>query len=481
MKNFSRRQFGKLAAGSSAAVLSGALTPKALLGQPKSIARHFPPEFMWGCSTCSYQIEGAVKEDGRGPSIWDTFSHTPGKIVNGDTGDVADDSFHLYKEDIKLLRELGVKAYHFSVAWPRVFPSGTGKANPKGLDYYHRVIDELLANHITPYIDLYAWDLPQALPNGWQSRDTAKAFADYAGYVARRLSDRVSHFFTVNECSSFCDIGYKEGRHAPGLKLPDREVNQVRHHALLAHGLGLRAIRANSPSGTKVGFIDMPQVCVPVIETPEHIEAARRATREENAPFLTAFMEGKYLDRYLEREGPNAPKVEPGDMEAIGARVDHVGLNVYVPTYVRADDSPRGYAVEPFPASAPRMESEWLFMDPVDMYWAVRNVCDVWKPPAIYITETGCSSADVVTPDGRIEDTDRVMFLRSYFTSLHRAVVEGYPVKGLFVWSVIDNFEWDRGFSERFGLYYVDYRTQKRIPKLSAAWYRQVIAANAVM
>lgn len=481
MSSFSRRDFGKLAATSAAIAMTGGALPKFGVAQSRTEPRPFPKGFVWGCSTASYQIEGAVKEDGRGPSIWDTFSHTPGKIVDGTTGDVADDSYHLYKEDVRLLRDLGVNGYHFSIAWPRVFPNGTGQPNPNGLDYYQRVIDELLANHVKPYIDLYVWDLPQALPGGWQSRDTARAFADYAGYVTKHLSDRVKHFFTVNECTSFCDIGYREGRHAPGLKLSAREVNQVRHHALLAHGLGLKAIRANCPSGTKVGFIDMPQACVPVIETPEHIEAARRATREENAPFLTAFMEGKYLDSYLEREGPNAPKVEPGDLEAIGSPVDYVGLNVYVPTYVRADGSARGYAIELWPASAPRMQSEWLFFDPTVMYWAVRNVCDVWKPPAIYITENGCSSADVITAEGRIEDTDRVMFLRNYFTHLHRAVEEGYPVKGLFVWSVIDNFEWDRGFSERFGLYYVDYKNQKRIPKLSAEWYRAVIAANAVV
>lgn len=243
----------------------------------------------------------------------------------------------------------------------------------------------------------------------------------------------------------------------------------------------MQAIRANTPRGTKVGFIDMPQSCVPVIETPQHIEAARRATREENAPFLTAFMEGKYLDSYLEREGPNAPKVEPGDMEAIGSPVDHVGLNIYVPTYVRSDPSPRGYAVEPWPRSAPRMESEWLFFDPAVMYWAIRNVCDVWKPAAVYVTETGCSSSDVSDAQGRIEDTDRIMFLRNYFTHLRRATEEGYPVKGCFVWSVIDNFEWDRGYSERFGLCYVDYKTQERIPKLSAEWYRHVIATNSVV
>ncbi|MGC1781560.1 MAG: GH1 family beta-glucosidase [Acidobacteriaceae bacterium] len=481
MKGLNRRQFGKLAAGPAALAFAGVSLPKTALAQPQPDARQFPRGFVWGCSTASYQVEGAVKEDGRKPSIWDTFSHTPGKIVNNDNGDVADDSYHLYKEDVRLLCELGVNSHHFSVAWPRVFPNGTGQPNPKGLDYYDRFIDELLAHRIVPYVDLYVWDLPQASPGGWQSRDTAKAFADYAAYVTRHLSDRVQHFFTVNECSSFVGIGYGEGRHAPGLKLPPGELNQVRHHALLAHGLGLKAIRANTPSSTKVGFVDMPRAMVPVIETPEHIAAAQRAMREENAPYLTAFLEGKYIESYLEAAGKNAPRIEPGDMEAIGAPVDYIGLNVYTPDYVRADDSKRGYAVLPNPPSAPRMKSSWLHIDPEVMYWAIRHVSELWKPRGIYITETGASSDDVVTAEGRVEDTDRVMYLRNYSFNLHRAVAEGYPVKGLFVWSVIDNFEWDRGYSERFGLHYVDYETQKRIPKLSAEWYRSVIAANAVV
>src|SRR5208337_3404138 len=243
------------------------------------MATHFPDGFLWGTSTCAYQIEGAVKEDGRGPSIWDTFSHTPGKIFHGETGDVADDSYHLYKEDVRMLRALGASGYHMSIAWPRIFPNGTGQPNPKGLDYYQRVIDELLANHIAPYIDLYVWDLPRALPGGWQSRDTAKAFAEYAGYVTKRLSDRVHYFVPINEPASFTDLGYRTGIHAPGLKLPAAEVNQVRHNALLAHGLGVQAIRANAPNGTQVGFVDSPKIGVPVVETREHIEAARRATR----------------------------------------------------------------------------------------------------------------------------------------------------------------------------------------------------------
>jgi beta-glucosidase len=480
MKNISRRQFGKTLAAAAAATVAGASLPKIAFGQPLASSLRFPKGFLWGCATAAYQIEGAAKEDGRGPSIWDTFSHTPGTTFNGDTGDVADDSYHLYKEDVKLLHNLGVSTYRMSISWSRIFPNGTGQPNPKGLDYYNRVVDELLANHITPYITLFHWDLPQALPGGWQSRDTAKAFADYAGYVTKRLSDRVSHFMTTNEFTCFTDLGYRIGRFAPGLKLSAAEANQVRHHGILSHGLGVQAIRANTPSGTQVGLAENTTVFVPVIETPEHIEAARRATRDGGAPFLAALMEGKYPESYLQREGANAPKVEPGDFKAISSPLDFVGLNVYAPEYVRADDSPQGFVVEQRPTSFPHMASPWINVGPEVIYWAVRNVCDLWKIPAIFITENGCSSDDVVNSAGRIEDIDRVMYLRNHLTHLHRAVSEDYPVKGYFLWSLLDNFEWGDGYSKRFGIHYVDFKTLKRTPKLSAEWYRQVIARNAV-
>ena len=435
---------------------------------------------MWGCATASYQIEGGVNEDGRKPSVWDTFSHTPGKTFHGDTGDVADDSYHRYKEDVQLLKNLGVTGYRMSISWSRVFPDGTGQPNEKGLGYYQRVVDELLKNNIDPYITLFHWDLPQALPGGWESRDTSKAFADYAGYVAKHLSDRVKHFFTTNELVCFTDLSYKSGQFAPGMKLPPAGVNQVRHHGVLAHGLGVQAIRANAQAGTLVGLAENANVYVPVIETKEHIEAARRATREGNAPFLTAIMEGKYTEGYLEREGANAPKVAPGDMAAISSPLDFVGLNVYTPDYVRADGSKAGFAIEKRPASFPRMASPWLFIGPEVIYWAVRNVSEIWKPKALYITENGCSSDDVLTADGHIEDTDRIMYLRNHLTHLQRAAAEGYPIKGYFLWSLMDNFEWADGYSKRFGIHYVDYKTQKRTPKQSAEWYREVIARNAV-
>ena len=350
MKNFTRRQFGKTLA--TAAALAGTQLPRFAFAEPRHpLNLEFPAGFRWGCATAAYQIEGGAKADGRGPSIWDTFSHTPGKTYHGETGDVADDSYHLYKEDVQLLKALGVSVYRMSISWSRVFPEGKGAVNAKGLDYYNRVVDELLANGITPYVTMFHWDLPQALPGGWQARSTAYAFADYAGYVTKRLSDRVHHFMTTNEFTCFTDIGYREGRFAPGLRLPDGEANQVRHHGVLAHGLGVQAIRANTPSGTQVGLAENANVYVPVIEIPEHIEAAKRATREGNAPFLTALMEGKYLDSYLEREGKNAPHVEPGDMKIISSPIDFIGHNVYTPNYVRADGSKQGYAIEPKPAS----------------------------------------------------------------------------------------------------------------------------------
>ena len=481
MKKLTRRQFSKTAAATAAVGIASAALPRLALAQMGSPSLlKFPAGFKWGCATASYQIEGGANEDGRGPSIWDTFSHTPGKTHQGDTGDVADDSYHRYKEDVQLLKNLGVTVYRMSISWSRVFPSGTGQVNEKGLDYYNRVLDELLKKGITPYITLFHWDLPQALAGGWQSRDTSKAFADYAGYVSKRLSDRVSHFFTTNEFVCISDLGHKTGQFAPGLRLPPAEVNQVRHHAILAHGLGVQAIRANAKAGTQVGLAENANVYVPVIENKEHLEATRRATREGNAPFLTAVLEGKYTDGYLKREGANAPKVAAGDMEAISSPLDFVGLNIYTADYVRADGSPDGYMVEPRQTSYPHMASPWINISPEAIYWTVRNVSEIWKPRELYITENGCSADDVITSAGRIEDTDRVMYLRNNLTQLHRASSEGFPVKGYFLWSLLDNYEWADGYSKRFGIHYVDFKTQKRTPKLSAEWYREVIARNAV-
>ncbi len=423
-----------------------------------------------------------MNEDGRGQTNWDVFSHTPGKVANGDTGDVACDSYHRYKEDIGLMRNLGIKAYRMSIAWSRIFPEGRGKPNPKGIDYYNRVIDALLEAGIQPNVTMFHWDLPQALPGGWQNRDTAKAFADYAGFMAGKLSDRVHRFMTVNELRCFTDLGHMVGIHAPGLKLAPALVNQVRHHGVLAHGLGVQAIRANAKAGTEVGIADNANIYVPAIETPEHIEAAKKAFRDYNAMFLTAVMEGRYIDSYLASAGANAPKVQAGDMAAIGSPLDFVALNIYTPTFVKADASdPRGYTPLPHLPQSPRMASPWLYVGPEAAYWGVRAVSELWKPKAIYISENGTSADDTLNKSGLVDDSDRIMYLRNYLGQFRRAAAEGYPLKGYFLWSLMDNFEWADGYGKRFGIHHVDFATQKRTPKLSALWYKELIRRNALV
>src|SRR5262245_5741066 len=321
--------------------------------------RQFPKGFYWGVGTSSYQIEGAWNEDGKGASIWDSYTHKPGNIKNNDTGDVANDHYHRYKEDVALMKDIGANSYRFSIAWPRIFPEGTGRANAKGLDFYSRLVDELKAAGIEPFATLYHWDLPQTLQDkhgGWQSKDTAKAFADYAGCIAEHLGDRVKHFFTINEFRSFVEGGYQgfdtqigggKTLHlggAPGLRLSDGALNQVRHHAVLGHGLAVQAIRARGRTGTKVGFAENMLIPVPVLETAECIKAAERATRELNADFTTVMLEGRYTDEYLKKTGKNAPKFTDDELKTIASPLDFVGINVYKPnSYVAPSDEPQGY------------------------------------------------------------------------------------------------------------------------------------------
>jgi beta-glucosidase len=486
----SRRRFAKMATWSALGIPT--ISAKAAEGISASAPRlpngshaTFPPDFLWGAATSAYQIEGAIHEDGRGPSIWDQFTHLKGKIIDQSTADVANDHYHRYKEDVQLIKELGAKAYRFSIAWPRVFPEGTGTPNPKGLDFYQRLLDELLANGIEPFATLYHWDLPQALQDrygGWRSRDTSKAFADYAGYVAERISDRVKHIFTINECARLVYAGFGVGIDAPGLTLPQKEINQVRHHVALGHGLAVQAIRAHARSGTKVGPAENIEICIPAIETPANIRAAEIATRELNAGYLTAILEGKYTDGFLTYAGANAPKFTAEDLAAISSPIDFVGLNVYMPNqYVVAGENGNDFALLPFAATYPHMDSSWLRIGPEAMYWAPRHVAKLWNVKSIYITENGTSAADQVSADGKVYDVDRIMYLRNYLTHLNRATSEGMPVQGYFVWSLMDNFEWSDGFEKRFGLYHVDFRTQRRTPKLSASFYREVIQRNAVM
>ena len=468
-----------LAAAAAATAGSLGLGGGAALAKPMNLS--FPKGFVWGAATAAYQIEGAVNEDGRGRSIWDDFSHTPGKTLNGDTGDVACDGYHRYREDTQLLKNIGAKAYRFSTAWPRIFPEGRGTPNAKGVDHYKRVVDNLLENGIEPYVTLYHWDLPSALPGGWQSRDTSKAFADYAGYMAGQLGDRVNHFMTLNEMGTFVEAGYGGPAHAPGLKLRTAGLNEVRHNALLAHGLGVQAIRANSSRGVKVGLAENPAVVVPAIEMPEHIAAAKRAMARVNGAYLPAIMTGAYPEQYLTDQRGKGPKIEAGDMAVISSSIDFLGLNVYSPIYARADPNREdGFTILMPSASFPKMGLPWLNVGPEATYWAVRFATELWKPRAIFISENGCPTDDRLSGD-QVNDTDRVMYLRNYLTHLHRAAAEGYPVKGYFLWSLLDNFEWAEGYGKRFGIHHVDFATQSRIPKLSALWYRELIRRNALV
>jgi beta-glucosidase len=490
----SRRHFAKIAGWSAIGLSTKSASGQTRQGKKSGTEagppnrRHtssFPGNFLWGTATSSYQIEGAVNEDGRGPSIWDRFAHIDGKISDHSTADVANDHFHRYKEDVQLIKALGAKAYRFSIAWPRVFPEGTGTPNPKGLDFYNRLLDELLANGIEPFATLYHWDLPQSLQDrfgGWRSRDTSKAFADYAAYVAERLSDRVKNIFTINECSRLVYSGYGAGIDAPGLSLPPQELNQVMHNVALGHGLAVQAVRAHGRAGTKVGPAENLVVCIPAIGTPANIRATEIATRELNAGYLTAILEGKYTDGFLAYAGKNAPAYTAEDLKIISSPIDFVGLNIYLPHhYVVAADNAAGFSLLPFPKTFPHMESDWLKIGPEAMYWAPRQVAKLWNVKSIYITENGASASDQPVADGNVYDLDRIMYLRNYLTQLQRATSEGVPVLGYFLWSLMDNFEWADGYEKRFGLYRVDFNTQRRTPKLSASFYREIIERNRVV
>ncbi|MGH6678025.1 MAG: GH1 family beta-glucosidase [Bradyrhizobium sp.] len=485
LKKLSRRALAKLAGFAALGV--AAAKPDESRAAPSAAGRPstgFPSGFIWGTATSAYQIEGAVAADGRGRSIWDTFCHTPGHIEDGSNADRADDHYHRYRDDVGLMKDLGVKAYRFSIAWPRVFPEGNGTPNPKGLDFYDRLLDALLENGIEPFATLYHWDLPQALQDrygGWQSRETSKAFADYAAYVAERLTDRVRTIFTLNEVGRFVTFGYGTGIDAPGLKLGPAALNQVRHNVALAHGLAVQAIRAHGRAGTEVGPAENITTCLPAIDTADNIRAAEIATREMNAGYLNLILEGKYTDAFLSYAGANAPRYSDGELKIIGSPVDFVGLNIYAPQiYVAASERPPGFSVLPFPPDFPHMSSDWLKIGPETAYWVPRLAAKVWNLKKIYISENGASAADHLAADGKVYDLDRMMFLRNYLAQLQRAVAEGAPVRGYFLWTLMDNFEWIYGYGKRFGLYRVDFDSLARTPKLSAAFYRNVMARNAV-
>jgi beta-glucosidase len=440
----------------------------------------FPPQFYWGTATASYQIEGGWNEDGKGESIWDTFSHTPGKIRDGSTGDVACDHYHRWKEDVALMKEIGCNAYRFSISWPRVIPKGKGKVNPLGLSFYDRLVDALLEANITPFITLYHWDLPQALQDegGWANRDTAYYFAEYASVIAHKLGDRVKHWITHNEPWVVAWIGYGWGEHAPGIR-NEKVAIQVSHHLLLSHGLAVEVLRDISPD-SEVGITLNLSPIHPASDSEEDKLAASRQDGFLNRWFLDPVFRGHYPPDILELFSANAPKVMPGDMAIISRRVDFVGINYYSRGIVRFNPKAGPLQAEGVaPEGAEFTEMGWEIYPP-GIYEIIMRVWKDYQPKKIYITENGAAFADEIAPDGGVHDPKRIDYLREHFIQAHRAIEEGANLCGYFIWTLMDNFEWAHGFTKRFGIVYTDYPTQRRIMKDSALWYKNVIKENGV-
>jgi beta-glucosidase len=456
-----------------------------------SVSNLFPDDFMWGTATAAYQIEGAAAQDGRQPSVWDTFSATPGRVLNRDTGAIACDHYHRYESDIKLMARLGVKHYRFSIAWPRIIPKGRGAVNEAGVDFYRRLVDCLQAHGITPHATLFHWDTPQALETqygSWQNRQIVQDFADYATAVVSRLGDRITHWMTMNEiwCFTHLSYGVDQPNHAPGKRVRNaKAVWQTSHHALLAHGMACQAIRAASPSSCSVALVDNCFVTIPISESPANIAAAQLAFPAcgTNGGIIYPALTGAYSPVLLEQLGKNAPDIQAGDLETIHQPLDGLGLNFYTGTYVRSIDCSPGYEFLPIPKGYPRLHMPWLHLMPECIYWGVRHISEVLDRPdlPVWITENGCAADDEVTAQGEVIDSDRILYLRQHFHSAHRAVAEGYPLRGYFVWSLLDNFEWAWGYDRRFGLVYIDYPTQTRIPKASFDWYAECIRQNRVV
>jgi beta-glucosidase len=439
----------------------------------------FGDGFLFGTATSAYQIEGAVHEDGRGPSIWDTFSHTPGKTRDGDTGDVACDAYHRYREDIALMADLGLSVCRFSIAWPRIQPTGRGAPNPAGIAHYDRLVDALLGAGIAPCPTLYHWDLPQTLEDGggWLVRDTADRFAEYAGHVGAALGDRVRMWITLNEPNVVTWKGYGLGRHAPGRTLLTRAF-PVAHYQLLGHGLAVGALRSVAP-GVSVGIANNVQPVHPASDNAADVAAARLYDAMRNRVFVDSVLLGTYPDELPRFHGhPDPALIADGDLATISAPLDFLGVNYYNPEMVRAGDSnPLGVELALWP-DAPRTAFDWPVV-PDGMFEVLTDLRDGYGEalPPIYVTENGAAFED--TPEGStVHDPQRVEYLDAHLRAVRRAIDAGVDVRGYFCWSLLDNFEWAEGYSKRFGLVYVDYPTQRRIPKDSYAWYRRVIAAQ---
>jgi beta-glucosidase len=448
----------------------------------------FPANFLWGAATAAYQVEGAAAEDGRTPSIWDTFARTPGKVRNGDNGDVATDHYHRYRDDVALMADLGLTAYRFSTSWPRVQPHGSGPANPQGLAFYDRLVDELLAHHITPLVTLYHWDLPQELEDagGWTNRDTAARFADYTELVAARVGDRVGVWTTLNEpwCSAF--LGYAAGEHAPGRTEPVSALRVV-HHLLLGHGLAADVVRGTVGAAAQLSITLNLAAVTAAGDSEADRDAARRVDGLANRIFLDPLLRGRYpSDVIADTSGIcDWGFVQDGDLATITDSVDILGVNYYFPTLVaaRAAGAPPLPTPNPWPAcervafpepTGQRTATGW----PVDadgLRALLLRVHRDYPGTPMVITENGIACDDYVDPAGAVHDPVRVAYLRDHLLAAHQALSAGVDLRGYLQWSLLDNFEWAHGFSKRFGMVYVDYPTRRRIPKDSAAWYRDVI------
>jgi len=433
-----------------------------------------PDDFLWGTATSAYQIEGAVTEDGRSPSIWDTFSHTPGAIDNGDHGDIACDHYHRWREDIGLMRRLGTNAYRLSIAWPRVLPGGDGPVNTKGLDFYDRLADALLEAGITPFVTLYHWDLPQTLQDrgGWPERDTAEHFAAYASVVAGRLGDRVHHWATLNEPLSSAWIGHLEGTMAPGLTDLTAAV-RASYHLLLAHGLATRAIRAAAP-GARIGIVNNLSTVHPASDTPEDHAAATRMDGHTNRWWLDPVHGRGFPADMREVYGVDLPE-RPGDSAAIAAPLDWLGLNYYFPQVVTADpEGPAPFARQIRRPGVPRTGMDWE-IDASGIETLLLRLTHTYGARTLYVTENGSAYPDTVRPDGTIDDPERQAYLEQHIAACASAARKGAPLAGYFAWSLLDNFEWAYGYAKRFGLVHVDYSTQKRTIKTSGHRYADII------
>jgi beta-glucosidase len=438
----------------------------------------FPSEFIWGVATSSYQIEGAWNVDGKGESIWDRFSHTPGNITNNDTGDIACDHYHRWREDVELMSSLGILAYRFSISWPRILPKGTGAINQVGLDHYSALVDALLQAGIEPFVNLYHWELPQVLQDqgGWPARPTAEGFANYAHVVSQHLGDRVRHWITLNEPYISAYVGYLEGRHAPGHRDLD-EMVAASHHLLLAHGMAVAAIRANVP-GAEVAVVLNLHPVHPASPSDADQDAARIIDGSINRWYLDPLARHGYPEDMLQEYGQAMDFVLEGDLETIATPLDYLGVNYYTRSIARSEKIPEEKnAPRQIPEPKDVTEMDWEIY-PAGLFEILERLHREYAFPGLMVTENGAAFADRWSSSGSVEDPERIRYLEAHVREVARALHAGIPVRGYFAWSFLDNFEWAHGYSKRFGLVYVDYQTLKRIPKRSAYWFTEVISSN---